>query len=47
MKYIVLLCDGMADVPVPELKGRTPMEAAHTPNMDQIGRASCRERVYI
>ena len=36
MKYIVLLCDGMADVPVPELKGRTPMEAAHTPNMDQL-----------
>lgn len=34
MKYIVMLCDGMADEPLTELEGRTPLEAAQTPNMD-------------
>ena len=41
MKYVVLLCDGMADVPVPELDGRTPMEASHTPNMDCLFTRAC------
>ncbi len=36
MKYITLLCDGMADVPVPVLGGKTPMEAACKPNMDHL-----------
>ena len=36
MKYIVLLCDGMADRPIPELGNKTPMEVAHKPNMDAI-----------
>jgi len=36
MKYIVLVGDGMADYPVSELGGRTPLEAARTPNMDFI-----------
>lgn len=36
MKYIVLLCDGMADLPVNELDGKTPMEAACKPNMDKL-----------
>ncbi len=35
-KYIVLLGDGMADRPVDELGGRTPLLAARTPNMDRI-----------
>ena len=34
MKYIVMLGDGMADRPVPALGGKTPLEAAYTPNMD-------------
>ena len=38
MKYIVLVGDGMADYPVDELGGRTPLEAARTPNMDFIAR---------
>lgn len=33
-KYLVLIADGMSDVPVKELKGKTPLEAANTPNMD-------------
>lgn len=38
MKYIVLVCDGMADYPIPELGERTPLEAAKTPNMDFIAK---------
>jgi 2,3-bisphosphoglycerate-independent phosphoglycerate mutase len=38
MKYIVLVGDGMADYPVDELGGRTPLEAARTPHMDFIAR---------
>lgn len=41
MKYIVLLCDGMADRPCEELQGKTPMEAAHKPSMDAL--AACSE----
>lgn len=36
MKYIILLGDGMADYPIESLGGKTPLEFAHTPNMDQI-----------
>lgn len=36
MKYIVILADGMADYPLEELAGRTPLEQAHTPNMDYL-----------
>ena len=34
MKYIVVLGDGMADYPVKELGGKTPLEAAKKPNID-------------
>ena len=36
MKYIVILGDGMADYPVPELDGKTPLELAHKPNIDRL-----------
>ena len=36
MKYIVVLGDGMADEPQEELGGRTPLEAAVTPTMDEL-----------
>lgn len=36
MKYIVVLGDGMADEPIAELGGKTPMEAAFTPVMDEL-----------
>ncbi|MCJ7596387.1 MAG: cofactor-independent phosphoglycerate mutase, partial [Desulfobacterales bacterium] len=39
-KYIILVGDGMADYPLKELGGRTPLEAAETPYMDRI--AACR-----
>lgn len=36
MKYIVVLGDGMADRPIPELNGKTPLEYATTPIMDAL-----------
>lgn len=36
MKYFVLIPDGMADRPVKELGGKTPMEAAKKPHMDAL-----------
>ena len=36
MKYVVVLCDGMADYKIDELGGRTPMEVAQKPNMDRM-----------
>ena len=40
MKYLVVLGDGMADEPVEELGGRTPIEVAQTPNLDGLSRES-------
>jgi len=39
MKYIVLIPDGSADNPRPELGGLTPLQAARTPNFDRLARA--------
>ncbi|MEE1014346.1 MAG: cofactor-independent phosphoglycerate mutase [Clostridia bacterium] len=36
MKYIVVLMDGAADTSVPELNGKTPLEAAHKPHIDAL-----------
>ncbi len=36
MKYLVFLADGMADEPIPELKGKTPLEVANTPSLDSL-----------
>lgn len=36
MKYIVILGDGMADEPIAALGNKTPLEAAHTPVMDEL-----------
>ncbi len=36
MKYVVVIGDGMADYPIPELENMTPLQTAHKPNMDAI-----------
>lgn len=36
MKYIVILGDGMADRPIEQLGGKTPLEYADTPKMDEL-----------
>jgi len=38
MKYVVILGDGMADFPVKELDGKTPLMVAKKPHMDRIAR---------
>ena len=36
MKYIIVLGDGMADEPIAMLGGKTPLEYANTPMMDEL-----------
>lgn len=36
MKYLLIIFDGMADEPLAELDGKTPMQVARTPYMDDI-----------
>lgn len=36
MKYAIVIPDGAADEPQESLGGKTPLEAAHTPNMDRV-----------
>ncbi|MDO5821783.1 cofactor-independent phosphoglycerate mutase [Methanosphaera sp.] len=38
MKYIIVIADGMADEPLDEINGETPVVHANTPNMDFIAR---------
>ncbi len=40
MKYIVVLGDGMADEPIEQLGGKTPLAYAKTPNMDRLSKMS-------
>lgn len=36
MKYVVFLGDGMADTPIPEIDGKTPLMVANKPNIDSL-----------
>jgi 2,3-bisphosphoglycerate-independent phosphoglycerate mutase len=38
MKYIILVGDGMGDYPLEELGGRTVLQTANTPHMDDLAR---------
>jgi 2,3-bisphosphoglycerate-independent phosphoglycerate mutase len=38
MKYLILVGDGMGDFPVNELDGKTPLEVAHIPVIDDLCR---------
>ena len=40
MKYVVVLGDGMADEPIEELGGKTPLAYAKTPAMDELAKIS-------
>jgi 2,3-bisphosphoglycerate-independent phosphoglycerate mutase len=40
VKYIVFVPDGCADLPLDELDGRTPLEAARLPNLQALARTS-------
>lgn len=40
MKYIVMLGDGMADYPIKELNGKTPLQVAVKPNIDGLAQGA-------
>ena len=39
-KYVILLGDGMADEPLAELEGKTPLQAAATPHFDLLAKTA-------
>src|SRR5882762_326255 len=39
MKYAIIIPDGAADEPLPQLDGKTPLEVAKTPDIDAIANA--------
>lgn len=45
MKYVVVVPDGAADYHMDTLHGKTPLEAAYTPNMDMLASAGIIGRV--
>jgi 2,3-bisphosphoglycerate-independent phosphoglycerate mutase len=40
LKYVIVLGDGMADEPIESLGGKTPLEYANTPSMDELAKKS-------
>jgi 2,3-bisphosphoglycerate-independent phosphoglycerate mutase len=38
MKFVVILGDGMADLPLASLQGKTPLQVAKKPNMDRLAK---------
>ncbi len=36
MKHVIIIADGAGDLPLAELDGRTPLEAARTPHLDRL-----------
>jgi hypothetical protein len=42
-KIVLVLIDGVGDVTIPAFGDRTPLQVAHTPNMDCVAGA-CRRR---
>ncbi|MBT5205720.1 MAG: 2,3-bisphosphoglycerate-independent phosphoglycerate mutase [Acidimicrobiales bacterium] len=47
MKYVICVPDGCADLPVPELEGRTPMDVAHMPVLAALAARSTVGRAAV
>ena len=45
MKYVIILPDGASDEALPQLGGKSPLEAARIPHMDSIAQQGCLGRV--
>ena len=43
MKYVIVLGDGMADEPIEAAGGKTPLQLADKPVMDEMAKVSDRE----
>ena len=46
MKLLYVVIDGMGDLPIEELGGRTPLEAAQTPNLDFLAQKGQTGLIY-
>lgn len=46
MKYVLIIGDGMADTPVPELGNKTPLQYANIPTMDMLASKGVVGNVY-
>ena len=44
-KIVLLVLDGLGDLPDPARRGQTPLEAARTPHLDELARASALGRL--
>ena len=47
MKYVICVPDGCADLPVPELNGKTPLEVASMPNLNALAARSTLGRAEV
>lgn len=45
-KILYIVLDGLGDRPCPELNGKTPLEAAETPNLDSLAKAGQQGLIY-
>ncbi len=41
MKYIIVVMDGAADLPIKELNNKTPLQVAKKPNIDYLAKIGC------
>ncbi|MGB9637436.1 MAG: phosphoglycerate mutase, partial [Microgenomates group bacterium] len=46
-KYILIICDGLGDLPTFELGNQTPLEAACTPNLDRLAKNGKTGLMYV
>jgi 2,3-bisphosphoglycerate-independent phosphoglycerate mutase len=46
VKLIYLVIDGMGDLPIKEMQGKTPLEAADTPNLDSLAKSGKTGMMY-
>lgn len=45
-KHVLIICDGLGDLPISEFDGKTPLEAAETPNLDRLAEGGITGLMY-
>jgi len=46
-KYLLIICDGMGDLPVSSFGDKTPLEAAETPNLDELSKKGVNGLIHV
>ncbi len=44
---MLVVCDGLGDHPIPSLRGKTPLEAAQTPTLDQLAAEGATGLIHV